>query len=104
MPILLLAQISKMGRRLCTRVRNLPRVEDLHTSDQGTALQIPVPSEAKLFEQVAMDLITGLLQIGKHNAILTIVNHRCLRVAIFLPVSDTITGAGIAMLYMDYIY
>ncbi len=51
-----------------------------------------------------MDLITGLPQIGKHNAILTIVDHRCSRTAIFLPVLDTITGAGITALYMDYIY
>ncbi len=51
-----------------------------------------------------MDLITGLLQIGKHNAILTIVDHGCSCVAIFLPVSDMITGTGIAALYMDYIY
>jgi len=66
--------------------------------------KIPVPPEAKLFEQVAMDLITGLPQIGKHNAILTIVDHGCSYAAIFLLVSDTIMGTGIATLYMDYIY
>jgi len=36
--------------------------------------------------------------------ILTIVDHRCSWAAIFLPISDTITGAGIAQLYMDYVY
>ncbi len=51
-----------------------------------------------------MDLITGLPQIEKHNAILMVVDHGCLRAAIFLPVSDIITGIGIAQLYMDYIY
>jgi len=51
-----------------------------------------------------MDLIIGLPQIGKHNAILTIVDHGCSHATIFLPVSDTITEAGIAQLYMDYIY
>jgi hypothetical protein len=51
-----------------------------------------------------MDLIIGLPQIRKYNAILTIINHGCSRAAIFLPVSDTITDAGIAQLYMDYIY
>jgi len=66
--------------------------------------KIPVPFDAKPFEQVAMDLITGLPQIGKYNAILMIVDHGCSHAAIFLPVSDTITGAGIAALYMDYIY
>ena len=51
-----------------------------------------------------MDLITGLPQIGKHNTILTIVDHGCSCAAIFLLVSDTITGVGIAALYMDYVY
>ncbi len=51
-----------------------------------------------------MDLITGLPTIGRHNAILTIVDYGCSRAAIFLLVSDTITGAGIAQLYMDHIY
>jgi len=66
--------------------------------------KIPVPTNAKPFKQVAMDLIIGLPQIGKHNAILTIVDHGCSHATIFLPVSDTITEAGIAQLYMDYIY
>jgi hypothetical protein len=77
----------------------------IRTHQAKTSLyKIPVPSDAKPFKQVAMDLITGLPQIGKHNAILTIVDHGCSRAAIFLPVSDTITGAGIAQLYMDYVY
>ncbi len=56
------------------------------------------------FQQIAMDLITGLLQHHRHNTILTIVDHRCSRAAIFLPCSDTITGPGIAQLYLDYVY
>jgi len=56
------------------------------------------------FQQIAMDLITGLLQHHGHNAILTIVDHRCSCAAIFLPCSDTITGPGIAQLYLDYVY
>ena len=71
---------------------------------KASLYKIPVSSDTKPFEQVAMDLITGLPQVGKHNAILTIVDHRCSHAAIFLPVSDTITGAGIAQLHMDYIY
>jgi len=56
------------------------------------------------FQQITMDLITGLLQHHGYNAILTIVDHRCSRAAIFLPCSDTMTGPGIAQLYLDYIY
>src|SRR5580693_5154777 len=51
-----------------------------------------------------MDLITGLLKSEGHDAILTIVNHGCSRVAIFLPCSMTITGAGIAQLYMEHLF
>ena len=51
-----------------------------------------------------MDLITGLPTMKRHNTILTIIDHGCSRAAIFLPISDTITGAGIAQLYMDHIY
>ncbi len=56
------------------------------------------------FQQIAMDLITGLSQHHGHNAILTIVDHGCSHAAIFLPCSDTITGPGIAQLYLDYVY
>jgi len=56
------------------------------------------------FQQIAMDLITGLPQQHRHNAILTIVDHGCSCAAIFLPCSNTITGPGIAQLYLDYVY
>ena len=51
-----------------------------------------------------MDLIMGLPQHHGYNAILTIVDHGCSCTAIFLPCSDTITGPGIAQLYLDYVY
>ena len=56
------------------------------------------------FQQIAMDLVMGLLQHHGYNAILTIVDHGCSRTAIFLPCSDTITGPGITQLYLDYAY
>ncbi len=56
------------------------------------------------FQQIAMDLITGLPQQHGYNAILTIVDHGCSRVAIFLPCTDTITGPGITQLYLDHVY
>jgi hypothetical protein len=51
-----------------------------------------------------MDLITGLPKSLGNDAILTIVNHRCSQVAISLPCSTTITGAGIAQLYLEHIF
>jgi len=65
---------------------------------------IGTKSNARPFEHIAMDLITGLPPRNGKNAILTIVNHGCSRAAIFLPCSDTITGPGIAQLYLDNVY
>ncbi len=56
------------------------------------------------FRQITMDLITRLPMQRRYNAILTIVDHGCSRAAIFLPCTDTITGPGIAQLYLDHVY
>ncbi len=65
---------------------------------------ITTESEALPFQQVCMDLITGLPPIRGHDAILTIIDHGCSRSTIFLPCSTTITGVGIAQLYLDHVY
>ena len=67
------------------------------------AYAITAEENALPFQQVAMDLITGLpIHKGK-DAILTIVDHGCSHVAIFLPCSTTITG-GITQLYLNNVY
>ena len=66
--------------------------------------RITTPEGALPFQQVAMDLITGLPRHNDKDAILTIVDHGCSRVAVFLPCATTITGPGIAQLYLDNIY
>jgi hypothetical protein len=65
---------------------------------------IPTTNHALPFQQVAMDLITGLPTHNGKNAILTIIDHGCSRAAIFLPCTTTITGAGITQLYLDNVY
>jgi Integrase zinc binding domain len=62
---------------------------------------IPSTIDAKPFSHIAMDLITGLPKSNGHDAILTIVDHGCSRGVVFLPCSTTITGAGIAKLYLE---
>jgi hypothetical protein len=64
------------------------------TTEQGTLS----------FKQVTMDLITGLLKHNGKDAILTIVDHGCSQAVVVLPYTTTITGPGIAQLYMDHIY
>jgi hypothetical protein len=66
--------------------------------------KITVPENAPPFTQIALDLITGLPESWGFNVILIIVDHRCSRVAIFLPYNTTITGLGIAQLYYKHIY
>jgi len=51
-----------------------------------------------------MDLITGLPKSRGYDAILTIVDHRCTRGAVFLPCHTTITRPQIAKLYYQHIY
>ena len=66
--------------------------------------RIPTPTHAKPFQQVAMDLITGLPPQAGKDAILTIVDHGCSRVAIFLPCTATITGPDIVQLYFEHVF
>jgi hypothetical protein len=65
---------------------------------------IPSTISAKPFSHIAMDLITSLPKSEGNDAILTIVDHGCSRAAIFLPCSTTITGAGIAQLYLEHVF
>jgi hypothetical protein len=66
--------------------------------------KIPVPTDALPFQVVAMDLITQLPKSKGYDTILTIVDHGCTRVAVFLPCNSTTTGEGVARLYYDHIY
>ena len=65
---------------------------------------IPTEPNAHPFQQVAMDLITGLPPIRGKDAIVTIVDQGCSQAAIFLACDTTITGPGIAQLYLSHIY
>ena len=60
--------------------------------------------DMKPFSQIALDLITGLPQANGKDAILTIVDHGCSRAAIFIPCTTTITGPGIAQMYLRNVY
>jgi hypothetical protein len=51
-----------------------------------------------------MDLITRLPLHNNKDAILTIVDYKCLCIAIFLLYSTTIIGSEIAQLYFNNIY
>ena len=65
---------------------------------------IPAHPTAFPFQVVAMDLITQLPKSGDSDAILTIVDQGCMRAAVFLPCSTTITGEEVARLYLENVY
>jgi RNase H-like domain found in reverse transcriptase/Integrase zinc binding domain len=66
--------------------------------------RIPSTISTKPFSHIAMNLITGLPKSNDHDAILTIVDHGYSQGAIFLPCFTTITGAGIAQLYLEHVF
>jgi len=66
--------------------------------------RIPTSEDTLPFQQIALDLITGLPPNGPHDSVLTIVDHGCSRAAVFLPCAMTITGPGVAQLYFDNVY
>jgi hypothetical protein len=65
---------------------------------------IPTSKNVQLFQRVAMDLIMGLPVVRGKDAILTIMDQGCSRVAVFLPCSMMIIGPGIAQLYHDHVF
>lgn len=66
--------------------------------------KITVLDDALPFTQVAMDLIIGLPKSQGYDSILTIIDHGCSRVAVFLPCQKTITGPQIVQLYYKHLY
>jgi len=86
------------GCAICQQNKNI-------THPKKTPLYgITVPPDACPFQQIAMDLITGLPPRNGKDTILTIVDHGCSHAAVFLPCSTNITGPGIAQLYLEHIY
>jgi hypothetical protein len=92
-----IAQYVK-GCAKCQQGKNLAR------QTKVPLYRIPTPTDVLPFQIVAMDLITQLPTSNGYDAILTIVDHRCTRAAIFLPCKTTITGQEVAKLYYNNVY
>ena len=96
-----------------SRIGSLNKSKDVQYANSQRFLPIrnghpytasPPKKICPLFQVVAMDLITGLPMQRGLDAILTIVDHGCSRVAIFLPCSIHISRAGVTQLYLNHIY
>jgi hypothetical protein len=86
------------GCAKCQQSKNLTRQAKV------PLYRIPTPTDALLFQIVAMDLITQLPTSNGYDTILTIVDHGCTRAAVFLPCKTTITRQEVAKLYYNNIY
>src|SRR5580692_3801331 len=77
----------------------------IRTTKRKTPLyRIPGDTLEQPFHTIAMDLITQLPKANRQDAILTIVDQGCSRAALFLPCKTTITGEGIALLYLQHLF
>ena len=56
------------------------------------------------FNVIALDLITQLPRANGHDAILMIIDQGSSRATIFIPCNTTITGKGVALLYLKHLF
>ena len=64
---------------------------------------LDTPVEEGPFQYISMDLITDLPISGKYDSILTIMDQGCSKATKFIPCTKTITGEGIANLYVRHL-
>jgi hypothetical protein len=67
-------------------------------------MPITPKEQAPPFATIALDLIMDLPLSQGYDSILTITNHDCSKAAVFIPCLKTITGEGIAQLYVQHIF
>ena len=60
--------------------------------------------EATPFDTVAIDFITKLPESQGYNSILTITDHDCTKVAVFIPCNEEINAEGTAALYIKHVF
>ena len=102
-----LYQWPKMNQRITDYIKGCTTCQQnkIQTHKRKTTpFGITTTPDMKPFSQIALDLITGLPQVSRKDAILTIVDHGCFRAAIFIPCTTTVTGPGIVQLYLWNVY
>jgi hypothetical protein len=60
--------------------------------------------EALPFETVAMDFIVKLPLSEGFDSILTITDHDCTKMTVFIPCNETISAEGVAQLYLQHVF
>ncbi len=57
-----------------------------------------------LFETVALDFITKLLMSQGYDSILTVTDHDCSKVALFIPCREAMTAEEIVGLIVQHVF
>ena len=65
---------------------------------------VTTQAETRPFQTIALDFITKLPLSDGHDTILTITNQGCMKMALFIPCSETITAEGVARLYLHQVF
>lgn len=60
--------------------------------------------EAMPFETVTLDFITKLPESQGCDSILTVTDHNCTKMSIFIPCREEITAEGTALLYVQHVF
>jgi hypothetical protein len=60
--------------------------------------------KAMPFETIALDFITKLPISQGYDSILTITDHDCMKVSIFIPCNEEINAEGTAALYIQHVF
>ena len=77
----------------------------VNTQAQQVALHpIYASPESLPFKTVAMDFNIKLPQSDGFDLILTITDHDCMKVAVFIPCNETITAEEVAKLYLQHVF
>ena len=76
----------------------------INTHLQKPALSPIFGEMMKPFETVSMDFIVKLPLSCRYDTILTIMDHDCSKVALFIPCNETINTEGVAKLYFQHVY
>jgi Integrase zinc binding domain len=56
------------------------------------------------FQTISWDLITDLPKSGNFDSVLTIVDHDCLKAALFFPCSKDVDATGVAAIYARQVF
>ena len=94
-----------LRRDVALYVQRCEVCQQVKASNQKTiGLHMPLEIPTRRWEQVHMDLITGLpLSRNGHDTILTVVDQLT-RVAIFIPTTKSISAKGVARLFFDHVF